>query len=169
MKPARACTGSRRRNTSLYGTSPGSSQIAPHYYDDYGFKKYNVKVTCSSKDIAGAVGAASKIVNAHTTVPILSNVLLSADGDSVRVRATDLELTLEQSFPAEVQESGSVTVPAKLFSGYLGNLSPGIVELSGTPTRASVKCERSNYDFHALPPEEYPPLPSAAKRHQLRR
>ena len=41
-------------------------------------------------------------------------------------------------------------MPAKLFSGYLGNLPPGILELSGTPTRASVKCERSNYDFHAL-------------------
>jgi DNA polymerase-3 subunit beta len=122
-----------------------------------------VKVTCSSKDIAGAVGAASKIVNAHTTVPILSNVLLSADGETVRVRATDLELTLEQAFPAEVQESGSITVPAKLFSGYLGNLSPGLVELTGTPTRASVRFERSNYDFHALPPEEYPPLPAAAK------
>ena len=40
-----------------------------------------VKFTCSTKDIASAVGAASKIVNAHTTVPILSNVLLTADDD----------------------------------------------------------------------------------------
>jgi DNA polymerase-3 subunit beta len=38
-----------------------------------------------------------------------------------------------------------------------------LVELSGTATRASVKCGRSNYDFHALPPDEYPPLPSAQK------
>jgi hypothetical protein len=36
-----------------------------------------VKFTCSTKDIASAVGAASKVVNAHTTVPILSNVLLT--------------------------------------------------------------------------------------------
>jgi DNA polymerase-3 subunit beta len=122
-----------------------------------------VKFTCSTKDIAGAVGAASKVVNAHTTVPILSNVLLTAGDNDIRVRATDLEITLEQSFPAEVSEPGSVTVPAKLFSGYLGNLPPGIMELSGTPARASVKCERSNYDFHALPPDEYPPLPSAQK------
>jgi DNA polymerase-3 subunit beta len=122
-----------------------------------------VKFSCSTKDIASAVGAASKVVNAHTTVPILSNVLLTATGDEIRVRATDLELTLEQVFPAEISEPGSVTVPAKLFSGYLGNLPPGIVELAGTPTRASVKWERSNYDFHALPPDEYPPLPSSQK------
>jgi DNA polymerase-3 subunit beta len=122
-----------------------------------------VKFSCSTKDIASAVGAASKVVNAHTTVPILSNVLLTATDDAIRVRATDLELTLEQIFPAEIAEPGSVTIPAKLFSGYLGNLPAGMLELAGTPTRASVKWERSNYDFHALPPDEYPPLPSSVK------
>ncbi len=122
-----------------------------------------MKFTCSTKDIASAVGAASKIVNAHTTVPILSNVLLTADDGAIKVRATDLELTLEHAFPAEVSESGAVTVPAKLFSGYLGNLPAGLLELTGSPTRASVKAERSNYDFHALPPDEYPPLPAAQK------
>jgi DNA polymerase-3 subunit beta len=122
-----------------------------------------MKFTCSTKDIAGAVGAASKIVNAHSTVPILSNVLLSAGDDSIRVRATDLEVTLEHVITGEIQEPGSVTVPARLFSGYLGNLPAGIMELSGTPTRASVKCLRSNYDFHALPADEYPPLPASQK------
>lgn len=122
-----------------------------------------MKFTCNTKDIAGAVGAASKVVNAHTTVPILSNVLLSAEEGKIAVRATDLELTLQHAFPAEVSEGGSVTIPAKLFSSYLGNLQAGLLELTGTPTRASVKCERSNYDFHALPADEYPPLPSAQR------
>ncbi len=122
-----------------------------------------MKFSCTTKDIAAAVGAASKVVNAHTTVPILSNVLLQGEGGTIAVRATDLELTLEHAFPAQVAEGGSVTVPAKLFASYLGNLAPGTLELTGTPTRASVKYERSNYDFHALPAEEYPPLPAAAR------
>ena len=106
-----------------------------------------MRFTCSSKDIASAVGAASKVVNAHTTVPILSNVLLQADGEKIAVRATDLELTLEHAFPAQVSEGGSVTVPAKLFASYLGNLAAGTLELTGTPTRASVKFERSELRF----------------------
>jgi DNA polymerase III subunit beta len=122
-----------------------------------------MKFTCNTKDIATAVSAASKVVNAHTTVPILSNVLLAADDGKIAVRATDLELTLEHAFPAEIAEGGSVTVPAKLFSSYLGNLPAGTLELTGTPTRASVKCERSNYDFHALPADEYPPLPAVSR------
>jgi DNA polymerase-3 subunit beta len=127
-----------------------------------------MKFTCSVKDIAGAVGAASKVVNAHTTVPILSNVLLTAEPGRIAVRATDLELTLQHAFAADVTESGSVTIPAKLFSGYLGNLPAGSLELTGTPTRAGVKCERSNYDFHALPADEYPPLPAAQRGQSFR-
>ncbi len=126
-----------------------------------------MKFTCNTKDIAGAVGATSKVVNAHTTVPILSNVLLRSENGRVVARATDLELTLELSFQADVSEPGAVTVPAKLFSSYLGNLPSAQLELSGSPTRASVKCERSNYDFHALPAEEYPPLPATARGSQF--
>jgi DNA polymerase-3 subunit beta len=126
-----------------------------------------MKFTCNSKDIAAAVSAASKIVNTHTTVPILSNVLLQSEDGRIVARATDLELTLELSFSGTVSEPGSVTVPAKLLSSYLGNLPAAELELSGTPTRATVKCERSNYDFHALPADEYPPLPGAPRSGQL--
>lgn len=122
-----------------------------------------VKFTCSSKDLASAVSAAGKVVNPHTTVPILSNVVLTTDGERVRVRATDLELTLEVALPANVSEGGSVTVPAKLFGGYLGNLPAGSLDFNGSSTRASVRASRSNYDFHALPADEYPPLPAAAR------
>ena len=65
-----------------------------------------MKFTCNTKDISAAVGAASKVVNAHTTVPILSNVLLQAEDGKIAVRATDLELTLEHGFAADVGEGG---------------------------------------------------------------
>jgi DNA polymerase-3 subunit beta len=118
-----------------------------------------MKFTCSTKDIASAVTAAAKVVNAHTTMPILNNVLLSARAGRVAVRATDLELTLENGFAADVEEDGDCTVPARLFTGYLANLPQSQLEVQGTATRATLKCERSNYEFFALPADEYPPLP----------
>lgn len=123
-----------------------------------------MKFQCDAKAIAGAVTAASKVVNAHTTVPILNNVLVSAQGDRVSVRATDLELTLENAVGADVQEEGSCTVPARLFTQYLANLPVAAkVQMQGTSTRATVKCERSNYEFYTLPADEYPPLPEGQK------
>lgn len=118
-----------------------------------------MKFTCNAKDIAGAVAVASKVVNAHTTVPILNNVLVSARSGRVSVRATDLELTLENSLSAEIQEEGSCTVPARLFSGYLGNLPAAKLQMQGTTSRATLRCERSNYEFFTLPAQEFPPLP----------
>jgi len=127
-----------------------------------------MKFTCNSKDIAGAVAAASKVVNAHTTMPILSNVLLTAKAGRVSVRATDLELTLENGFPATVTEEGSCTVQARLFSGYLANLPAADLDMQGTASRATLKCERSNYEFFALPADEYPPLPEGKLGDQFR-
>lgn len=118
-----------------------------------------MKFSCNAKDIAGAVAAASKVVNAHTTMPILGSVLLTATHGRVSVRATDLELTLENAFRAEVTEEGSCTVPARLFSGYLANLPAAELQMQGTASRVTLKCERSNYEFFALPAEEFPPLP----------
>jgi len=127
-----------------------------------------MKFRCQTKDIATAVAAASKVVNAHTTMPILNNVLLSAKTGRVALRATDLELTLENGFAAEVEEDGSCTVPARLFSGYLANLPQSELEMQGTATRAALRCERSNYEFFALPAEEYPPLPEGQAGDQFR-
>ncbi|HXW50971.1 MAG TPA: DNA polymerase III subunit beta [Candidatus Acidoferrales bacterium] len=118
-----------------------------------------MKFSCNAKDIAGAVAVASKVVNAHTTVPILNNVLVTARNGRVSVRATDLELTLENAISAEVQEEGSCTVPARLFSGYLGNLPAAKLQMQGTTSRATLRCERSNYEFFTLPAAEFPPLP----------
>ena len=128
-----------------------------------------MRFTCNSKDIAGAVSAASKVVNAHTTMPILSHVLLTAKkGGRVSVRATDLELTLENAFAAEVSEEGACTVQARQFAGYLANLPPAEVELHGDENRTTVKCERSNYEFFAQPAREFPPLPEGKSGDQFR-
>src|SRR5579864_4528866 len=127
-----------------------------------------MKFSCNAKEIAGAVTAASKVVNAHTTVPILNNVLVSARAGRVSVRATDLELTLENSIGADVQEEGACTVPARLFSSYLANLPAARLQMQGNASRATLKCERSNYEFFTLPPEEYPPLPEGTSGAEFR-
>jgi DNA polymerase-3 subunit beta len=127
-----------------------------------------MKFTCNSKDIAAAVQAASKVVNVHSTMPILNNVLLTAKAGRVSVRATDLELTLENGFPAKVTEEGACTVHARLFAGYLAHLPGAELEMHGTSSRATLKCERSNYEFFALPAEEHPPLPEGQPGQQFR-
>jgi DNA polymerase-3 subunit beta len=67
-----------------------------------------------------------------------------------------------------VQEEGACTVPARLFTGYLANLPTAKLQMLGTPSRATLKCERSNYEFFTLPAQEYPPLPEGTSGGQFR-
>jgi DNA polymerase-3 subunit beta len=55
-----------------------------------------------------------------------------------------------------------------LFSGYLANLPAADLDMQGTASRATLKCERSNYEFFALPADEYPPLPEGKLGDQFR-
>ena len=71
--------GTFRENTPHYYCY-GSIYITYHGTHDDARIGGMMKFTCNTKDIASAVGAASKVVNAHTTVPILSNVLLAGRG-----------------------------------------------------------------------------------------
>ncbi len=125
-----------------------------------------MKFSCNTKDITSAVVAATKVVNGHSTISILANLLLTADEgtQNVSVTSTDCEIFLCRTFPAEVQEGGSITIPAKFAVKVLkGAPKSGLVHVSGNDLKGLLSFERANYDFHAMPPDEYPPLPSQQK------
>lgn len=116
-----------------------------------------MKIICDKDDAARAIAAAAKIVNVHTTVPILTHVLISADGDGyAEVRATDHQRNLEWSIPCVVEEPGTVAVPAKMFAEYLAKLEDGLLSITASPTRTEVKNERNVSVFHSLDGAEYP-------------
>lgn len=120
-------------------------------------------LVCNGKDLATAVSAVTKVVNSHSTVALLHNVLLSAHDSTLHIRATDLSTSLERVIPVEVREGGAATVPGKLFATYLANASNHLLEISATPTRLSIRSgDGAKYDFNALPAEDYPPLPEHA-------
>lgn len=119
-----------------------------------------MKALCSVKALATAAAAASRICNGHSSIPILANVLLRVKDGAIELAVTDLETTLTQRVAASESSDGACTVPAKLFADYLGAL-PGATEISleGTESRVTTKVGRGTYDFQALSPEDFPPLP----------
>jgi len=125
-------------------------------------------LVCNGKDLSTAVSAVTKVVNSHSTVALLHNVLLSAHDSTLHIRATDLSTSLERVIPVEVREGGAATVPGKLFASYLSNASNHLLEISATPTRLSIRsADGAKYDFNALPAEDYPPLPEHAMTSEI--
>ena len=66
-----------------------------------------MKVTVERAALLKSLGHVHRVVERRNTIPILSNVLLRADGEGLRLKATDLDMEVTETIPAEVAEPGS--------------------------------------------------------------
>lgn len=101
-----------------------------------------MQVLIDRNDLLKALQRAKSVVERKTTVPILSNVLLEASsGNLLTLSSTDLELAVIESVPAlEVQQGGSITVPAQMFFDIISRLSEG-----STPLLSLVSKQEENH------------------------
>src|SRR5688572_33157214 len=92
-----------------------------------------------------ALGHVQSVVERRNTIPILSNVLLSADRDGVSFSATDLDMEIVDEAEAVVNNQGQITAPAHTLYEIVRKLPEGAdVELkySGDDPRLSVSAGR---------------------------
>jgi DNA polymerase-3 subunit beta len=102
------------------------------------------------------------IVERKNTIPILANVLIEANGDEVRLLATDLEVALRSRCPAQVEKSGSLTLPAKKLYEILRALPETDVRIEEDKNGVKLAADRFDSRMQTLPREDFPPLPSGS-------
>ena len=103
------------------------------------------------------------VIERKTTIPILSNILLEADGESLRMTATDLELGIRSSCAAKVKKGGSTTAPAKKLFDYVRQLEEPEIRFKTVESAGGgalqVTCGRSHVRMAGMPRENFPVLP----------
>ncbi len=100
------------------------------------------------------------VVERKNTIPILANVLLSAEGDSVDLMATDLEISIRSAFSANVTKKGALTVSAKKLHEIVRTLPDSEVHFKADSENwATITCERSHFRIMGLPKDDFPTLP----------
>ena len=78
-----------------------------------------MKISVTKDDLASGLQAVQNVVGARSTLPILSNVLLVAGAKRLELRATDLEVSVHASVPANVEREGATSMPAKRLFGLV--------------------------------------------------
>src|SRR5207248_1698690 len=78
-----------------------------------------MKVTVTAGNLGQGLQVVSRAVSSRTTLPILNNVLLQTGDTGLQLTATNLEIGIRQVIPAEVQEEGGITVPARLLTDFV--------------------------------------------------
>jgi DNA polymerase III subunit beta len=101
------------------------------------------------------------IVERKNTIPILANVLIEADGNEVKLLATDLEVGLRSRCAASVAKSGSLTLPAKKLFEIIKALPETDVRIEEDKNGVKVAADRFDSRMQTLPREDFPTLPDA--------
>jgi len=100
------------------------------------------------------------VVSTRTTLPILSNVLLQAEGDQVRLTTTDLDVGVSGGITAQIEKPGATTLPARRLATIVRELPAADIQIEvDSKNVASIRCGQSFFKILGLPEEEFPPLP----------
>jgi DNA polymerase-3 subunit beta len=123
-----------------------------------------MKLVCSQSELSASLQLVSRAVAARPTHPVLANVLLTADAGTGRLSLTgfDLSLGIQTSIPAEVEASGAITLPARLFGEIVARLSadtPITLHCAEGGEQVELTSVSGSYQMRGMPAEDFPDLP----------
>ncbi len=132
-----------------------------------------MKLNCSQAELNTALQLVSRAVSNRPTHPVLANVLLAADEVTGKLRLTgfDLSLGIQTSISASIEDSGAITLPAKLFGeivSKLSNDSPLVLTSDETSQQVQLTSKSGTYQVRGMLADDFPDLPLVESGTSLR-
>lgn len=116
-------------------------------------------------DILKELELADSVVERKQTIPVLSNVLVEAEGAAVRLSATDLDLAVRSSCTAKIKKEGASTVPGRRLLEIIRSLPEADVKIKLLENHwIQVTCERSSFKLVGMAKDNFPSLPEVPKK-----
>jgi len=129
-----------------------------------------MKLLCSQTDLNSHLSLVSRAVSTRPRLPVLANILLVADSETGQVSLTgfDESLGIRTSFPAQVEDGGSLTLPSRLFTDIVAKLPAGDITLEdnesdGGGIMATLTSLSGQYQVRGMGAEEFPELPEVSE------
>lgn len=128
-----------------------------------------MKARISQEDLLKGIQTVYPVIPAKSTLPVLSYLLLDGRKDQLRLAGTDLEVGITTSVAVEIQEEGTVAVPAKRFHDLIKELPAGTLHLNARKNHhVSLESERAQFKISGIAGEEFPPPPGVNGSDSLR-
>ncbi len=120
-----------------------------------------MRITCLQENLSRGLGIVGRAVATRTTLPITNHILISTDESRLKLAATNLEVAISCWIGAQIDEEGSVAIPAGLLTDFVSSLPSGTIEInvpSDTNTM-EIKCKKSEAHIGGQKADEFPPIP----------
>ncbi|MBV8975919.1 MAG: DNA polymerase III subunit beta [Alphaproteobacteria bacterium] len=119
-----------------------------------------------------ALNHVQSVVERRNTIPILSNVMIEAAKGQLKLTATDLDIEIVESLPADVLRNGAATAPAHMLYDIVRKLPEGAQVqaelLTAEGGRLAVSAGHSRFELACLPKEDFPQMAAGALPHRFR-
>ena len=119
-----------------------------------------MRLTITRQNLQRGLAAVSASIPGKTTLPVLSNVLIESEDNSVWISGTDLDVSIRVRVPAEVADAGAITAPGRKLLELTRELPDQPVELRARGHQLEIGCGNSRFKLNGLPTEEFPNLPA---------
>lgn len=118
-----------------------------------------MKVSCLTQYLKEAVNVAERNTSKNQTLQILSSLFLEAEGNKIKLRATNLENAIEFFIPAKVEETGVVVIPAKTVNSFLSNVADDKITIQSQKNNLFIKTARTETLIRGYNHEDFPIFP----------
>jgi len=122
-----------------------------------------VRLTVLQDNLSKGLSIVGRAVSTRTTLPVLSNILLSTDMDRLKLAATNLEVGVSCWVGAQIEDEGAITLPARLLTDWVNSVPPEQIQMEMVVRNTSVnlKCARFESNIRGIEAKEFPILPPA--------
>lgn len=118
-----------------------------------------MKLSCLQENLNKGLGIIGRAVASRTTLPITQNVLITTDESQLKLAATNLEIAISCWIGAKIESEGSITIPARVLTEFVGSLPSDIISLNLKHHTLEIKSGRYEARINGLDAADFPPIP----------
>ncbi len=119
-----------------------------------------MKATFDRNDLLDSVLIVQRAMPARTPMEILDGIHMRMAHSDITLRCTDTVLSIEDTFPAMVEETGEIVLPGRLFSEIVRKLPQGSVSIEVDDEQIKIACGSANMMLQGINADSFPPLPT---------
>ncbi len=127
-----------------------------------------MELTIDRNELWRGIDTVLDTVPSKPALPVLSNLLLDAEADTLSLSATDLDLSIRTRIPASVRQPGKITVPARTFAGIAREWPEAELTIEVSEDRllltgklGTTEESEGSYALPGMPPDEFPSMPTS--------
>lgn len=126
-----------------------------------------MKLQVTQENLSKAISTVARVASTRGTLPILSNVLLRTENNRLSIAATNLDIAITHYIGSKIQETGAITVPAKLMQEFVSSLPPSVLKLELSDNKLNITTDQYKSSINGVSAEDFPEMPAISGGNSL--